>query len=202
MTTRRSFFNSYFKGGIVAVAVAAGIFIFYQANEHKLPANQSPEGFKLLKKMETESVPDFTLERLDGSKLRLADFKGKLIIVNFWASWCNPCVEEFPSMVSLGEKMKDQLVVIAVSNDEQKAEIETFAKLFQLPKPGFEIVWDKDKKIAATYGVGKLPESFIIGPDLKLKRKFVGTENWASEDALSYFRAMLASAAGDSNGGR
>lgn len=187
--------NAYIKGGIVAFLVAVAAFVFYQANEHKLPANQSPDGFKLLKKMENEAVPDFTLERLDGSKLKLSDLKGKLIIVNFWASWCNPCVEEFPSMVALGEKMKGQVVVVAVSTDDQRADIETFAKLFKLPKPGFEIVWDKDKKIMGTYGVGKVPESFIIGPDFKLRRKFIGTENWASEDALMYFRTLLGGSA-------
>lgn len=99
-------------------------------------------------------------------------------------------------MVALGDTLKENLVVIAISTDEQRADIETFIKLFHLPRPGFEILWDKDKKIMESYGVAKIPESFIIGPDLKLKRKFIGVENWASEDALSYFRMLMTERAG------
>jgi peroxiredoxin len=183
--------NAYIKGGIAAVVAAIAIYLVYQANEHKLPANQTPDSFKLLKKMENEGVPDFELERLDGSKLKLSDLKGKLVVVNFWASWCNPCVEEFPSMVLLGDKMKERVVVVAVSTDDNRADIETFVKLFKLPRPGFEIVWDKDKKVMNQYGVAKIPESFIVGTDGKLKRKFIGVENWSSDDALMYFRMLL-----------
>lgn len=183
--------NPYVKGAIVVFVLAAGGYGLYKANESKLPANRSPEGFQLISQMETVGVPDFMLERMDGSKLTLSSLKGKLIIVNFWASWCNPCVEEFPSMVLLAEKMKGDLVVVAVSEDEARGDIEPFLKLFKLPKPGFEIVWDKDKSLMKTYGVGKIPESFIVRPDLKLARKFIGVENWASDDALLYFRSLL-----------
>ncbi len=182
--------NAYIRGGVVVVALAVAGYGFYRSNEAKLPANQSPAAFKLISEMESVGVPDFTLERLDGSKLKLSELKGKMIIVNFWASWCNPCIEEFPSMVALAGKMKGELVVVAVSADEQKSDVKTFMKLFGLPKPGFEVVWDRDKKISDMYGVGKIPESYIVTPDFKLARKILGVEKWDSEDAIQYFKYL------------
>jgi thiol-disulfide isomerase/thioredoxin len=170
--------------------LAAGAYGFYRAYEAKLPANQSPAAFKLISEMESVGVPDFSLERIDGTKLTLSELKGKMIIVNFWASYCNPCVEEFSSMVALAEKMKGELVVVAVSTDEQKSDVGTFMKLFGLPKPGFEVVWDRDKKITDMYGVGKIPESYIVTPDFKLARKILGVEKWDSEDAIQYFKYL------------
>jgi thiol-disulfide isomerase/thioredoxin len=179
--------NAYIKGGIAAVVVAVAIFAWYKANEGSLPVNQSPAEFLQIKKMETVGVPDFTLERMDGTLLKLSDLKGKVVVVNFWASWCNPCVEEFPSLVKLAEKGKGKVVVVAVSTDEQRKDIEPFLKLFSLPKPGFEIVWDKDHKIMNEYAVGKIPESYIVKPDFRLARKILGVENWDSDDALMFF---------------
>lgn len=184
--------NAYIKGGLGALALAFGGYALYGAYEAKLPANQSPAAFQAISKMETEGVPDFTLERMDGTRLRLSDLKGKMLIVNFWASWCNPCVEEFPSMVRLAEKMGGDLVVIAVSTDEHRQDIETFLKLFGLPKPGFEIVWDKDRQVSEAYAVGKIPESYIVMPDFRLAKKILGVEKWDSEDAIQFFRLLAA----------
>ena len=184
--------SAYIKGGIVVLVLAVVAYIFYRLYEPKLPANQSPAAFKLISEMESVGVPDFSLERLDGTKFTLSELKGKMIIVNFWASWCNPCVEEFSSMVALAEKMKGELVVVAVSADEHRGDVETFMKLFSLPKPGFEIVWDRDKKVSDMYGVGKIPESYIVTPNFKLVRKILGVEKWDSEDAIQYFRYLKA----------
>lgn len=184
--------NVYLKGAIAALLVAGLIYTWYRVNESKLPANQSPAEFKTLSQMESEGVPDFELERMDGTKLRLSDLKGKLLIVNFWASWCDPCVEEFPSMVRLAEKMKGDLVIVAVSTDEQRADIEPFLKAFSVPDEGFEVVWDSEHKVMEMYGVKKIPESFIVGTDFRLARKIVGIENWDSDNAIAFFRALKA----------
>lgn len=182
--------NAYVKGAIVSGLVAVGLFAWYKRNESRLPVNQSPAEFQVISKMEADGVPDFELQRLDGSTFRFSELKGKLIVLNFWASWCNPCVEEFPSLVKLAEKGGGDIVVVAVSTDEQRKDIEPFLKLFGLPKPGFEIVWDKDKKVMEKYGVGKIPESFIVKPDFRLARKILGVEDWASDDAVSYFQML------------
>lgn len=183
--------NAYVKGGILAAILIAGIYGWYRANMATLPVNRPPDDYQLISKMEKEGVPDFTLERLDGSKLTLSELKGKTVIVNFWASWCNPCVEEFPSMIKLVDHFKGDVVVVAVSTDEDRKDIETFLKAFGLPKPGFEVVWDKDKSIMAKYGINKIPESFLVGADMKLIRKVMGTENWYTQGAIDYFSDLV-----------
>lgn len=182
--------NAYVKGGIAALIVIVSLFMVYKMNEGKLPVNQSPAEFNIITQMETVGVPDFTLPRLDGTTLTLSSLKGKLIVVNFWASWCNPCVEEFGSMVKLAERMGGDVVVVAVSTDENKSDIEPFLKVFGLPKPGFEVVWDSDGKWKNIYGVQKVPESFLVKADFRLARKIIGIENWGSDEAVRFFKMM------------
>jgi thiol-disulfide isomerase/thioredoxin len=182
----------YIQGLVIAGVIIAGLFYFYRSNENKLPVNQAPNLFKLIDEMEKQGMPDFELERLDGTKLKLSDYKGKVVVVNFWASWCNPCVEEFPSMVKLGKETQENVQIIAIATDDERKDIETFAKLFNLPQKGFEIVWDKDKSIMKRYGVEKIPESFLVNRDMKLIRKVLGVENWASPQALTYFKELVA----------
>ncbi len=112
--------------------------------------------------------------------------------MNFWASWCNPCVEEFPSMVKLVKEFKGDVVILAISEDDQTDDIKVFTKAMGLPEPHFEVVWDKDKRSMKDYGVEKLPESFLVGRDGKLIRKVLGIDNWSSDDALAYFKMLVA----------
>lgn len=185
--------NVYVKGGIAALIVAAGLFGWYRLKEDSLPVNQSPIGFQLIKQMETEGVPEITLQRLDGSTLKLSDLRGKIVVVNFWASWCNPCVEEFPSLVKLIGQFKNDVVVLAVSEDETREDMTAFMKAMKLPQPGIEIVWDPTKDAMKAYGVEKIPETFLVGRDGKLIRKVLGIENWANDDAIQYFTHLVTS---------
>lgn len=188
--------NVYVKGGIAALVAAAGLFAWYQAKEPSLSVNQSPVGFQLLKRMETDGVPEIALKKVDGTEVRLSSHRGKVVIVNFWASWCNPCVEEFPSMMKLVEQFKNDLVVLAVSEDENTQDIRAFMKAMGLPKPGFEIVWDQAKENMKAWGVEKVPETFLVGRDGKLIRKVLGIENWANDDAVSYFKLLTSQTSG------
>lgn len=180
----------YLKGGIVAILVIIGLLFWYQKNIDKLPANRTPEDFKVVARMEKEGVPNFTLAKLDGAQVSLEQYRGKVVIVNFWASWCNPCVEEFPSMLKLVERFNGDVVVLAVSTDDDRNDIEVFTKAFNLPKPNFDVLWDQEKSVMKTYGVEKIPESFLVGKDGKLVRKVLGIEDWASEDAIRYFASL------------
>ena len=201
--------SPYIKGAIAAVVIAGAVLAWYQAKVSTLPVNQSPAKFGLITKMEKEGAPDFSSEKIgEGKPLKLSDYKGKIVILNFWASWCNPCVEEFPSMMKLIETVGSDVVIVAVSGDDEKKDVETFMKAFGLPKPGFDVVWDKDKAIMQAYGVEKVPESFIIARDGRLIRKVLGIENWASPDAIAYFERLKKGAiekgepeAGKSSGG-
>lgn len=184
--------NLYVKGAIVAFIMATGIFFWYRAKEPSLPVNQSPTTFRLIDQMEKDGVPEVDLALLNDKRVKLSDYRGKIVIVNFWASWCNPCVEEFPSMVKLAREFKGDVVILAISEDDAKPDIESFTKAMGLPEPHFEVVWDQDKRAMKDYGVEKLPESFVVGKDGKLIRKVLGIDNWASEDAIAYFKMLVA----------
>lgn len=184
--------NVYVKGGIAALVVAAGLFAWYQYKEPSLPVNQSPKGFQIIKQMEKDGVPEIELTNVDGKPVKLSDYRGKIVIVNFWASWCNPCVEEFPSMMKLISQFKNDVVVFAVSEDDNREDIQAFMKAMGLPKPGFEIVWDEKKANMPKWGVEKVPETFLVGRDGKLIRKVLGIENWANDDAVGYFKMLVA----------
>jgi peroxiredoxin len=188
--------NVYVKGAIAALVVSVGLFAWYQWKEPSLPVNQSPKGFQIIKQMEKEGVPEIALTNIDGKPVKLSDYRGKIVIVNFWASWCNPCVEEFPSMMKLISQFSDDVVVFAVSEDDTREDIQVFMKAMGLPKPGFEIVWDEHKENMKTWGVEKVPETFLVGRDGKLIRKVLGIENWANDDAVGYFKMLVSQADG------
>ena len=101
-------------------------------------------------------------------------------------------------MIKLVEEFKGEVVVVAVSGDDSRDDLESFAKAFGLPKPGFMVVWDRSKSVMDLYGVGKLPESYIDGKEYSLIRTVLGIENWATAGAFEYFRQLLAK---DGSGG-
>ena len=183
--------NVYIKGAVGSLLLIAGALYWFSRNEHRLPVHQAPEHYALINRMEREGVTPFQLPRVDGTPFDLKSVQGKVVILNFWASWCNPCVQEFPSLIQLVERFKGEIVLVAVSTDENKADMEAFLKAFGLPKPGIEILWDKDRAIANSYGVGKIPESFLIGRDMKLIRKVIGIDNWFTPDAVEFFADLI-----------
>ncbi len=156
----------------------------------KYDATVVPESFNFVSKFEKDGIPLIEAVDLDGKPFNLSNVKTPVVIVNFWASWCEPCVEEFPSMLKLVDSLKGKVTIVAVSMDDDEKDLRAFTKLFKVPKPGFEVLWDRDKKVMGTYAVGKLPESYIVGPDRKLIRKVLGVENWANPSAISYFQTL------------
>jgi thiol-disulfide isomerase/thioredoxin len=134
---------------------------------------------------------DFKGETLDGKEISLKQFQGKIVILNFWASWCGPCVEEFPSLVRLAETMKGKVEVVAVSEDSAKEDIETFLKSFpKTQNPYFHIVWDKDRSIGQLYDAERLPESYIADKNLKLSKKVVGSISWDTKEAFKFIKEL------------
>jgi thiol-disulfide isomerase/thioredoxin len=138
--------------------------------------------------LEKEGAPLFEEKTIDGSNFSLASQKGKVIIVSFWASWCSPCVEEFPSMVELINKYKGKVHLVAISADYSIDDIKIFLKSqAHFDTNDLSVIWDKDQKVGQLYHVNKLPESYIFGADLKLIRKVSGSLNWTQSDAIGFF---------------
>jgi hypothetical protein len=93
-------------------------------------------------------------------------------------------------MARLVDRMGGDVVVIAVSTDEKKEDIGPFLKAFGIPKPGFEVVWDRDRTVMKSYAVKRVPESFLAKSDFRLARKIVGTEDWATDNAIEFFKDL------------
>ncbi len=131
-------------------------------------------------------APDFTVQ--DGTKtISLHDYRGKVVLLNFWATWCPPCVEEMPSLVELQKKMGDRVTVLAVSVDVDRAAFQNFVTNH---KVDLLAVRDADQKSNALYGTYQFPESYVIDREGKIRRKFIGAVNWTDPDIEKYLAGL------------
>lgn len=182
----------HLKALLALVVGAVVLWLFWiPLSGHLYRGSDTPESSKLLNKMEKEGVPGFSLTTIEGKPLTLDQFNGKVVILNFWASWCDPCVAEFPSLLSLIEHYKGEVVLVAVSADEKESDVQSFLKAFKANSEHLYIAMDKDKQLAQKYGTVVLPESYIIGHDRKLIRKIAGVDDWYTPEAISYFKDLI-----------
>ena len=139
---------------------------------------------------ERHPAPDFVIENLRGGNAGLKDYKGKVVLLNFWATWCMPCRAEMPSMETVWKKYKEQgFVVVAVSVDEgSKGRIETFSKLLDL---SFPILLDPESKVSDLYKVSNMPTSFLIDRNGKIISRIVGSDDWMSAEAIQLVGNLL-----------
>jgi cytochrome c biogenesis protein CcmG, thiol:disulfide interchange protein DsbE len=138
------------------------------------------------------SLPGLEFKDLKQDTFDIAQLpKDRIYILNFWATWCEPCAQEFPSMVKLLEAYPGKIHILAVSNDSSVDDIDTFARAFNLSgQKDLTLLWDKDSKLSKKFEVGRLPESFIFDKQGRLIKKIVGTRDWAAEDAILYFKQL------------
>ena len=109
-----------------------------------------------------KAARNFTLPDLDGKPHKLSDYRGKVVLVNFWATWCPPCRREMPSMERLSQRLKDQpFVVLAINQQEDPEQVFVFTAQVD-PSPNFPILFDRNSKVAHAWGVLGLPASFIV----------------------------------------
>ncbi len=161
-----------------AVALAAGILVLFA-----MPSYRQGET-----SIAGKPAVDFPLT-LAGKSKRLSDLKGKVVVLNFWATWCPPCVDETPALNRL-EKYIDSRggMVLGVSVDEDGAAYEKFLKDQSVRFPTYR---DATKKSASDYGTSIFPETYIIDRHGKIARKFIGEQQWDSAEMLAYFDALL-----------
>jgi thiol-disulfide isomerase/thioredoxin len=160
---------------VVAVVVAAMLYFgFHMARR----AGPPPRITK------SAPAPDFTLQSLDGTNLRLSDLRGKAVLLNFWATWCSPCKIEMPWFIELQKQYGSQgLQIVGVAMDDSSTEdIEKFAKDMGVNYP---VLLGKEAVGEAYGGVPALPESFFIGRDGKIVDKIIGLRGKAEiEDSI------------------
>ena len=139
---------------------------------------------------EGDEAPDFHLMDERGVKVDLETFRGQVVLLNFWATWCPPCVWEMPSLERLSRRLSsDGLVVLAVSIDEGGwPTIERFKS--EIPV-SFTILWDATTDVAAAYGTYQLPESYLISKDGIVLKKYLGPREWDDPEIVDEIKELM-----------
>jgi cytochrome c biogenesis protein CcmG, thiol:disulfide interchange protein DsbE len=136
---------------------------------------------------------DFAFQ-LNGKPTHLSDLRGKVVVLNFWGSWCPPCIEETPALNRLQQHIASRnALVLAVAADEDQATYEKFLRdhgvIFKTYRD--PATHDNRSPIAESYGTTMVPETYIIGRDGKIQRKIIGMQEWDSPEMLAYFDSIL-----------
>ena len=145
---------------------------------------------KLLPESERMTAPDFTIEKLEGGNTSLAEHRGKLVLLHFWATWCMPCRVEMPGMESLWQQYKDDgLVILAVSIDEgSKGRVEKYKQIFDL---SFPILLDPESEVNDLYKVSNMPTSILIDGEGQIVSYVSGAADWIEPETIKLVEAFL-----------
>ena len=138
-------------------------------------------------------APALQLQNLSGKTVNIADFKGKVIVVNFWASWCEPCREEFEELTQLQENYRSKgLVVLAVNLAEMKPRITQFLKGNGLPENGIEILQDRNSTTYKAWHARGIPTTFMVGKTGKIEGVWIGAiDNVDGDEVQGKVEALL-----------
>ena len=132
---------------------------------------------------------DFTLESLRGPMLNLKNFQGKIVLLNFWASWCGPCRDEMPAMEFLWQLLQDDdFVILAVDVRETRQVVSHFIEENHYT---FPVLLDSRGRVANMYGVRAFPTTFLIDREGKTVGEAIGAINWASKDSFDLMKHLL-----------
>lgn len=130
-------------------------------------------------------APDFTVS--DGTTtVTLSDYRGKVVLLNFWATWCPPCIEEIPSLLQL-HRMDPSLAILAVSIDEDP---DAYASFVRTRHMDLITVRDPRQKAASLFHTDMWPETYVIDRKGIIRRKFVGAQDWTSPEIINYLKSL------------
>lgn len=153
----------------------------------------SPElSYELTRLDKPLPAPDFTLEDMDGAAHQLSDYRGKVVMLNFWATWCPPCRREIPSMESIYRDLADDGFTVLAVNEFEDAD-HVFAYTGQLSVfPTFPILFDSDSKVSEAYQVKGLPTTFLIDKQGRIVYRAVGGRDFDHPEVRKIVRDLLA----------
>jgi len=147
------------------------------------------KSLSLIKLDEKIKAQNFVLKDLNGNVVRLEDFRGTVVFLNFWATWCPPCRVEMPSMEKLYKEFKNKkFIILAVDMQEDSETVRKFKEKFKL---SFPILLDEDGVVASFYGVSGIPATYFINREGYLYAAAMGARDWASEDAIQLIKYLL-----------
>ena len=173
--------NLIILAGVIAVILAIGF---------ALPLWQKPNIITPTEQIEPlkEKAPALSFTDINGVEHSLEALQGRVVLMNFWASWCAPCVAEMPQLLQLAKDNPDHLTLLLINVDARKEALTGFFTKHNLSATDNVItVWDKDKAISKdVFGTIRYPESIIINPQGYMTQKITGVVDWAGVDVLGY----------------
>jgi cytochrome c biogenesis protein CcmG, thiol:disulfide interchange protein DsbE len=136
-----------------------------------------------------DNAPNFNVKTDTGLEVSRANFGGKVLVLNFWATWCPPCVEEIPSLNEMQKQLGGSgVVVLAVSVDKNE---QAYRQFLQRAGVSFQTVRDPEANVSADYGTFKYPETYVIDRSGKVVQKIIGPTDWTDPKMISYIRSLL-----------
>lgn len=157
-----------------AVILIGALIMFQIYKRDQLVLNKIP--------VEPKQAPNFTLQNIS-----LEQYKGQTVLLHFWATWCQPCREEMPLLVSLSQRLKNEIVILTVAVDSSESDVKSFFGDF---KPDFPVLLDLKHEVASRYGISQFPETMLIGPDGNVQALYLGPQNWNLFEINSQLRTF------------
>lgn len=184
--------KQHLKAALVVLVIAfISVWVFKSIISPRFSEGPSA-AYSELESMEKEGVANVKTKDINGTSFDFRSLQGKVVILNFWASWCSPCVEEVPSLIKLIKEFKGDVQLIAISGDSNFEDIQVFLKSFpELNDANIKIVWDQDRSLMKQFNIARLPESLILDKEQKLAKKLVGSIDWYTKDSISYIKTIL-----------
>lgn len=164
----------------MGLILGAAVLISCMAGCEKKQENQQQEI------TQKSQAPDFTAKLADGGTFTLSEQEGKVVLLNFWASWCSPCVEEMPALERIHKEYGDQVTVIGINCGEQKEVVDSFLAEKNYT---FSVGYDEKNEISGKYPSNGIPYTLIIGKDRTVTKTFTGS--YGAEEQYKLYRSAL-----------
>jgi cytochrome c biogenesis protein CcmG, thiol:disulfide interchange protein DsbE len=161
---------------VLAVLFAAFLFTIRHSFEQKVV-------------VKGDSAPNFSVQTDSGKRISRTDFGGKLLVLNFWATWCPPCIDEMPSLDEFARQMSGEgVVVLGVSVDKNE---QAYKRFLEQSRVAFETARDPEAEISADYGTFKWPETYVINQEGKVVEKHIGPRDWTDPALMASIKSYL-----------
>ncbi len=172
----------------IAYVVIGGVFVlgFAWALRPAVQIQNSAPCRPLHPEPREGAAVDFAVQDMAGNPVKLSDFAGKFVVLNFWATWCEPCITEWPQVSTLADRLadRDDIVVLAVSIDEDRTKIMPFLQRMSLQDTKVQVLWDPEQTLHTQFGTTKIPDTYFVDERGQLVSVFVNVREWGASDAL------------------
>ncbi|MBC8259109.1 MAG: TlpA family protein disulfide reductase [SAR324 cluster bacterium] len=183
------------KKNLLQLFLLLCLLVFAVYPVHAKSATLEEEDRKLLKSLRITpatswiEAQNFSAELADGKSVKLEDYRGRFVMLNFWATWCLPCLKEMPDFEKAYQQMgHDKLIVLAVGMGEDTKKISKFAEKYGF---SFPLVADPKMEITKLYGVRNIPVTYLIDPNGVVIGRALGVRDWANPDLLAYINSKF-----------